>query len=910
MKPVDAIEFALRLNNKRMNASKILDMVKDLVNEDSVDANHLIATAKSDTSRFIVKDGAIELQPHRAANRVGFFRARLMGVRDALKLTPFIGSSTLGVELALVYAFAVRKADALPLIVNENDGLWPILDELASEFPPLKQELVGGLKEAWFMVRARVQTELLLMASVRLTPLEYVQEMRTLLTGQSEMWQFCLPWSVGELMTRLLGDDVKEVFDPAADSSVLPVLLSLRDVARADAVFMNRFSEFFTTLQARILGVPFKSFLREVSSIPSTRKYAHCISAPPFGGKISAEGGSRSVFAVALEQVIDRLAPGGQAAILVPESMVFGHSGRAIRERLVKEGLLRTVISLPASLFLPYAGVKTSILVLHSAASPGEVVFIDAAPYTSLGAKRSMTLDVDRLMGHLASRNEELPIVHMDSETLIRDENIDLSVARWLALAVKVDGRSASPESIMPLGALVIGELGRIGESEDLPYFQVSELASGPADLIRTADHGRKDRPASARNARVLDAPALLVARVGGTLKPTLFDPSSGPIALGSNVLAFRVKEELVDPRYLAVELRSGTVQEQVESYARGIAVPSLAKADLLRLLIRVPDRPQQVRIVEEQLDLGVFLDRVKTSGEPLGGDMEHFTRLLIKNAGSIGPSGMGKVLNDWMTHEIALAVRANASVTDENMRMIRHQLNNRLGWLTGGIGSIRRFILGLMDSGLIPQDMPIAPSLLGEERRPPKVTETIEQLLANAGQLSLLLDALTRTIQNKGPELQEVELSEFFNEHIAPLYAADNRFDLHIHVVEGTNTTVNADPFLLQQVVTNIIDNAVKHGFSDPQRRYNVYVGLSDQSVLIANDGAPPTISLQEMIIRGSSAGENAGTGFGMYMVNTLMSSMRGRLGQHMNPEYHFGQNGAYPQASAITFGVTLRFL
>ncbi len=893
-----------------MPARDILDMVKDLVNEEGVDPGRLLEVASNTTSRFIVDGDKIELLPSRTMDRVRFFRERLHGVREALRLNPFFSPNTIGLELALIYAMASRKSEVMPFISGKDDGLWPILDELAVEFPPLEHELKRGLKEAWVLVHTRVQSELLLMASVRLSPLEYVQEMRVLVSGKSEMAHICLPWSVGELMARLLGDRADEVYDPAADSSVLPILFSMHNGMAAEATFLDQFAQFFTTLQARILGMSFSSRLGQPNGADDGKQYAQCICAPPFGGKVINENGSRPIYMVVIEQAIHRLRSDGRAVVLVPDGMVFGHSGRSLRKQLVGEGFLSKVVSLPPGVFLPYAGIKTSILVIDKACTSGELEFIDASPYASLGAKRAMTLDVDRLIGHLVSDDAALPRVRVDRSIVLRDEHVDLSVLRWLAMAGKGGQGSAATETILPLSDLVTSTQGTIAERDDLPYFQVSELASGSIDLVRTAEHGRIDRPASARGARILDTPALLLARIGGVLKPTLFDPSRGPIALGSNVLAFRVNEELVDPRYLALELRSGGVQEQLDAFVKGSAVPSVPKSDLLRLLIRVPERSEQLRIVEEQLDLGLFMERVKKSGEPLGNDMEHFSRLIIKNAVSLGPTGLSKVLNDWMSHEAALAVEASAKITDDNMGLIRHQLNNRLGWLTGGIGNIRRFILGLIDSGLIPQDMAIAPSLQGEERRVPRVTETLEQLKANATQLSQLLEALTRVVKNKGPEMRELELLEFFTEQVVPLYNGDDRFNLHIQRDMGVTTTVSSDPFLLQQVVTNIIDNAVKHGFVDPQRRYNLYVGIGERMIVIANDGIAPTISLEEMIIKGRSVGVNAGSGIGMHMVNALMTSMRGRLGQHMNPHDHFRMNGGFPHAAEITFGITLRFL
>jgi type I restriction enzyme M protein len=59
------------------------------------------------------------------------------------------------------------------------------------------------------------------------------------------------------------------------------------------------------------------------------------------------------------------LRPGGKAAVIVPEGVLFG-SNKAnidIRKALLMDCQLEAVISIPAGAFKPYTGVKTAILV-------------------------------------------------------------------------------------------------------------------------------------------------------------------------------------------------------------------------------------------------------------------------------------------------------------------------------------------------------------------------------------------------------------------------------------------------------------------------------------------------------------------------------------------------------------------
>lgn len=99
---------------------------------------------------------------------------------------------------------------------------------------------------------------------------------------------------------------------------------------------------------------------------------------PPF---MSPKGGiqTHSKFSVQskrsevlfVDYMAEHLSPRGRAAIIVPEGIIFqsGSAYKQLRKMLVEQYLV-AVISLPAGLFQPYSGVKTSILVLDRALAP------------------------------------------------------------------------------------------------------------------------------------------------------------------------------------------------------------------------------------------------------------------------------------------------------------------------------------------------------------------------------------------------------------------------------------------------------------------------------------------------------------------------------------------------------------
>lgn len=105
------------------------------------------------------------------------------------------------------------------------------------------------------------------------------------------------------------------------------------------------------------------------TNVSEKNKYQVILSNPPYGGKMSKDsqdnftvrsGATEILF---VQHIIANLAKGGRAAVIVPEGVLFrGGPDAKVRERLVRELRLHTVLSLPAGCFLPYTGVKTNVL--------------------------------------------------------------------------------------------------------------------------------------------------------------------------------------------------------------------------------------------------------------------------------------------------------------------------------------------------------------------------------------------------------------------------------------------------------------------------------------------------------------------------------------------------------------------
>jgi len=104
------------------------------------------------------------------------------------------------------------------------------------------------------------------------------------------------------------------------------------------------------------------------------RKYNVILANPPFAGQLPRDSiradlptQSKKSELLFLSLMMLHLAPGGRCAVVVPEGLLFGSTGAHVelRKKLVTQFDLRAVVSLPAGVFKPYAGVKTAVLVFH-----------------------------------------------------------------------------------------------------------------------------------------------------------------------------------------------------------------------------------------------------------------------------------------------------------------------------------------------------------------------------------------------------------------------------------------------------------------------------------------------------------------------------------------------------------------
>jgi type I restriction enzyme M protein len=140
-------------------------------------------------------------------------------------------------------------------------------------------------------------------------------------------------------------------------------------------------------------------------------KYTLILANPPFAGSLDYETCAKDLQQIVktkktellfLALFLRLLKPGGRAAVIVPDGVLFGSSNahKTLRRILVEDQKLDAVISLPGGVFKPYAGVSTAILLFTKTNSGGtdHVWFYDVdADGMSLDDKRTELLPPEKL---------------------------------------------------------------------------------------------------------------------------------------------------------------------------------------------------------------------------------------------------------------------------------------------------------------------------------------------------------------------------------------------------------------------------------------------------------------------------------------------------------------------------------
>jgi type I restriction enzyme M protein len=234
-------------------------------------------------------------------------------------------------------------------------------------------------------------------------------------------------------------------------------------------------------------------------------KYTLVLANPPFAGSLDYENTSKDLQRIVktkktellfLALFLQLLKPGGRAAVIVPDGVLFGSSNahKSLRQMIVEDQKLDAVVSLPSGVFRPYAGVSTAILFFTKTNSGGtdQVWFYDCkADGLSLDDKRTPLLSEDKLGA--------VPATALKGDEQAKNNLPDI-LARWQQRDDKERKRPRTAQSFCVPKADLVAQgydlsLNRYKEvvHEEVTHRTPNEILAGLAELEKEIQQGMKE---------------------------------------------------------------------------------------------------------------------------------------------------------------------------------------------------------------------------------------------------------------------------------------------------------------------------------------------------------------------------------------------------------------------------------
>ena len=585
-------------------------------------------------------------------------------------------------------------------------------------------------------------------------------------------------------------------------------------------------------------------------------KFDLIVANPPFGMRQGnqyrhVEPEFKSVEQFLLEKGVRSLKERGKLIALLPQGILYrGSYEQNLREYLVENDLIDTIISLPGGLLLN-TGMPLVIMILKKDKKiRGQVRFVDAKKFLIAEGPRSKVLNEIALSSILHGYQNDSDVVRIISNEQIRALDYNLSVPRYFQKEIVL----ADEEKLVKLKDIleyVRGQRGNLPENGKL--VRIRDLRDDKVDFqlnVSEIENSELRRP----NIHQINETCLLLAIRWRTLKPTYFDFEGTPIYRNQDTLSFKVNEAIADYRYVINELHADYVQEQLESYRMGATIPFIRRNDLLEVGIKLPSLQEQKAKVKGIFELS---DKIKILQEE----------------------------RNVLAHGVSTKLF-------ESVSTIKHSLGKPLLNIGSSLRNIEK-ALSRLNSDWEQVQL--------NERYDLTIKDSFDSMYSNLELIHSMLRNNESVLDVINYELTEIDFLAFLKGYVNRIKSAErpnvnSKIDIHpdIKIQLKNKVLIQANAELLEIALNTIVENANMHAFTEQSKKYklefrvSLYVAPSIKKradgtigrfdtyikVEVANNGKafPENYTLVKLIRKGSFAGETGNTGQGGFDLNEII--------------------------------------
>lgn len=348
-------------------------------------------------------------------------------------------------------------------------------------------------------------------------------------------------------------------------------------------------------------------------SNPISSKYDVVISNIPFNMDVTDEQSAlynpviKNGNAVAIEHILKSMkknSPNARAAIIVPEIVLNGSNLKELRKKIIKNGTLKGIVSLPSKVFLPYTEAKTSILIFSGETTtiPENVFFYkiknDGFTLTTRRRKFSGINDLDEFISihnqmlntHYHEKIEIENLFYLKRSTLLEHPNNSLLLFKydtsardgWIKLKDILIREKIKNNDLFPTASITNSEFWGMPLGEDLwgeNFFSVTSVDNSNYSVVKSK--------------RISFNPSR--ANVGSFG----INISKKSVSISSAYPVFKTINKKYLPEYVFYQLtKNDDVIEQIISRCSGTVRQSLNEEDFLEIEIPICDYETQNKII------------------------------------------------------------------------------------------------------------------------------------------------------------------------------------------------------------------------------------------------------------------------------------------------------------------------
>ncbi|HPR72975.1 MAG TPA: N-6 DNA methylase [Bacteroidales bacterium] len=546
-----------------------------------------------------------------------------------------------------------------------------------------------------------------------------------------------------------------------------------------------------------------------------------------------------------IEDTLKRLSEKGIAVLNTSFNFLIEQATVKIRKKLIDNDILDTVIAVPSGFYKPFSNLRSAIIVLTKNKTPdkkNKTLFIDLS---DLITDKEFP---DKLKGIFHNWIEMPEKSAISDSKRISEEGYSFIPSKYLVNVLNIPLRTG--ESLVSLNSVIEDFRGtnyKWNKNEPpVPFIKVGSLNDSIEEPF--LDMNRTELTGSGNpRGTLVSGSALLLSRVGDKLKPQYFNYMGTSVVVNPNILIFSFDTKKIDPEYLVLELKSKYFNDQLQGIRHFSGIPNFSKRDFLKLYIRLPEliKDQKIKVKEQkEVYLGEFEAELKLKKEKLIGKQTQF----------------------------------------DLVSTIKHNLSQKLSILSNDLDFLTES-LQRSESGIITINKPLndltTESILEITRRMTSMINDSKNTLTRTETYIMIVDS-----ENSK---KSINIFDFLENDIKPLYKNFQSFSIKIECKPEIKKEliVCINPFHLKELFTNLIQNAIDHGFVDDAITYEIRFLLmidnktSKARILVSNNGypMPGNFSIDTLLKFGEKSGESGGTGIGGAVIGKILELAGGEI-------------------------------